>query len=72
MIAFLVNDCCDGHPELCNLVAADAAACCAAGVYEGAVRAREEGRRQAQELIVGTGHDLDDLGNGRFRPSQDF
>lgn len=30
VIAFLVNDCCDGHPELCNLVAADAAACCAA------------------------------------------
>lgn len=29
LIAFLVNDCCDGHPELCNLVAADAAACCA-------------------------------------------
>jgi DNA-binding transcriptional ArsR family regulator len=30
VIAFLVNDCCDGHPELCNLVAADAtAACCA-------------------------------------------
>jgi len=28
VIAFLVNDCCDGHPELCNLVAADAAACC--------------------------------------------
>jgi ArsR family transcriptional regulator, arsenate/arsenite/antimonite-responsive transcriptional repressor len=30
VIAFLVNDCCDGHPELCDLVAADAAACCAA------------------------------------------
>ena len=30
VIAFLVNDCCDGHPELCNLVAADAVACCAA------------------------------------------
>ena len=28
VIAFLVDDCCDGHPELCNLVAADAAACC--------------------------------------------
>ena len=27
VIAFLVNDCRDGHPELCNLVAADAAAC---------------------------------------------
>ena len=30
LIAFLVNDCCDGHPELCNLVAADAAAACCA------------------------------------------
>src|ERR1700688_1020603 len=29
VIAFLVNDWCDGHPELCNLVAGDAAACCA-------------------------------------------
>jgi DNA-binding transcriptional ArsR family regulator len=29
LIAFLVSECCDGHPELCNLVAADAAACCA-------------------------------------------
>ena len=28
VIAFLVDDCCDGHPELCNLVAADAAARC--------------------------------------------
>jgi ArsR family transcriptional regulator, arsenate/arsenite/antimonite-responsive transcriptional repressor len=28
VIGFLVNDCCDGHPELCNLVAADAVACC--------------------------------------------
>lgn len=24
LIGFLVSDCCDGHPELCNLVAADA------------------------------------------------
>jgi DNA-binding transcriptional ArsR family regulator len=31
LIAFLVDDCCEGHPELCNLVAADAAACCAPG-----------------------------------------
>ncbi len=28
VIAFLVDDCCNGHPELCNLVASDAAACC--------------------------------------------
>ena len=24
LFSFLVNDCCNGHPELCNLVAADA------------------------------------------------
>src|ERR1700745_1763615 len=30
LIAFLVSDCCDGHPELCDLVVADASkACCA-------------------------------------------
>lgn len=30
LIGFLVSDCCDGHPELCNLVAADVSkACCA-------------------------------------------
>ena len=29
VIAFLVRHYRDGHPELCNLVAADAAACCA-------------------------------------------
>lgn len=31
VIAFLVDDCCDGHPELCNVVAAEAVvACCVA------------------------------------------
>jgi ArsR family transcriptional regulator, arsenate/arsenite/antimonite-responsive transcriptional repressor len=30
LIGFLVSDCCDGHPELCNLVGADVSkACCA-------------------------------------------
>jgi ArsR family transcriptional regulator, arsenate/arsenite/antimonite-responsive transcriptional repressor len=29
LIAFLVSDCCDGHPELCDLVAADVTKCCA-------------------------------------------
>ena len=48
VIAFLVNDCCDGHPELCNLVAADAAACCAAAPAK--TRSAKEGG-QAQELI---------------------
>ena len=29
LLQFLVNDCCDGHPELCNLLGAKTAACCA-------------------------------------------
>ena len=31
LLSFLVNDCCDGHPELCNLAGtvSRAAACCA-------------------------------------------
>jgi ArsR family transcriptional regulator, arsenate/arsenite/antimonite-responsive transcriptional repressor len=30
LIGFLVSDCCDGHPQLCSLVVADAnKACCA-------------------------------------------
>jgi DNA-binding transcriptional ArsR family regulator len=30
LVGFLVNDCCDGHPELCNLlVGADGKSCCA-------------------------------------------
>jgi ArsR family transcriptional regulator len=30
LIQFLVNDCCDGHPELCNLLAGAAqSSCCA-------------------------------------------
>jgi ArsR family transcriptional regulator, arsenate/arsenite/antimonite-responsive transcriptional repressor len=30
LIGFLINDCCDGQPELCNLVVEDASkACCA-------------------------------------------
>ncbi len=30
LVGFLVNDCCDSHPELCNLVgAASDATCCA-------------------------------------------
>jgi len=32
LIGFLVSDCCDGHPELCDLVAEDVSkACCATG-----------------------------------------
>lgn len=30
LLSFLVNDCCDGHPELCNLVGTvSSSACCA-------------------------------------------
>jgi ArsR family transcriptional regulator, arsenate/arsenite/antimonite-responsive transcriptional repressor len=31
LLSFLVNDCCDGHPELCNLLPAapEASSCCA-------------------------------------------
>jgi DNA-binding transcriptional ArsR family regulator len=30
LLHFVVNDCCDGHPELCNFLGETAAACCAA------------------------------------------
>src|SRR5665213_3003543 len=42
VIAFLVNDCCDGHPELCNLVAADAAACCSPAPAKGISRSSKK------------------------------
>ena len=29
LISFLVNDCCDGHPELCNFLTDAAQSCCA-------------------------------------------
>jgi ArsR family transcriptional regulator, arsenate/arsenite/antimonite-responsive transcriptional repressor len=37
LLSFLVNDCCDGHPELCNLLAA-APGCCAPVPAEAASR----------------------------------
>lgn len=47
LIAFLVNDCCDGHPELCNLVAADAAsACCPPSPRKKASPAGHSGTRK--------------------------
>jgi DNA-binding transcriptional ArsR family regulator len=47
VIAFPVNDCCDGHPELCNLVAADVTACCAPAQAKSAARsARKAVRRR--------------------------
>ena len=42
LLSFLVNDCCDGHPELCNLVAADAAACCAPATAKAAPRSAKK------------------------------
>ena len=38
LIGFLINECCDGHPELCNLVAADATARCAAPLPKAVAR----------------------------------
>jgi DNA-binding transcriptional ArsR family regulator len=38
LLSFLVNDCCDGHPELCNLPIPAAAACCAPAQAKGAIR----------------------------------
>jgi ArsR family transcriptional regulator len=50
LLSFLVNDCCDGHPELCNL-SAPASDCC------GAVPAKTLARRKplsAARLKKGT------------------
>ncbi len=47
VIAFLVNDCCDGHPELCNLVAADATACCATPPKAASRNAKQAAKRKA-------------------------
>ncbi|MGA7806830.1 ArsR/SmtB family transcription factor [Bradyrhizobium sp.] len=46
VIAFLVEDCCDGHPELCNMVAADTAACCAPAPARSGSRGRKAAARQ--------------------------
>ncbi len=43
LIAFLVNDCCDGHPELCDLVAADASkGCCVSAGAKVHARAKKK------------------------------
>lgn len=34
LIAFLMRDCCQGHPEVCGPAAATAAACCASAPAE--------------------------------------
>jgi ArsR family transcriptional regulator, arsenate/arsenite/antimonite-responsive transcriptional repressor len=45
VIAFLVNDCCDGHPELCDLVAADMAGKCCAPAKKAKSTNAARGRR---------------------------
>jgi DNA-binding transcriptional ArsR family regulator len=61
VIAFLVNDCCDGHPELCNLVAADAVACCTPASVKARSAKKTEAKRKADRWV---GHDLDAVGIG--------
>lgn len=47
LIGFLVSDCCDGHPELCNLVAADASkACCPPAVPRSKARSKKAAAKQ--------------------------
>jgi DNA-binding transcriptional ArsR family regulator len=46
LIKFLVNDCCDGHPELCNLLAGAAAgSCCPPAVAKSAAAAKSRPTR---------------------------
>ena len=45
LIEFLVNDCCDGHPELCNLVAGSSdGACCVPAASKPAGSVRKKAR----------------------------
>jgi ArsR family transcriptional regulator len=45
LLSFLVNDCCDGHPELCNFITAQAsAACCAPSPAKPAAGKKKAGR----------------------------
>lgn len=56
LIQFLINDCCDGHPELCNLLSTstEGGACCppssrkAAGPAKKGKPARSRGRARAE------------------------
>lgn len=59
VIAFLVDDCCDGHPELCNLVAADAAEYCASAPAKTASRGAKKAIKRKSRS-----HDVDDVGAG--------
>lgn len=44
LLSFVVNDCCDGHPELCNLLAAPNASACCAPSPARATAARKPGK----------------------------
>ena len=46
LIGFLVSECCDGHPELCNLVAADATACCGPAPEKANMRATKKSAKR--------------------------
>ena len=46
LIGFLVSECCDGHPELCNLVAADATACCGPAPAKANMRATKKSAKR--------------------------
>ena len=48
LLHFLVNDCCDGHPELCNLLADAASASCSAPS-----KAKAAAARNAQPIRAG-------------------
>ena len=45
LLSFLVNDCCDGHPELCNLAPPAAGCCTAAPAKNGARKSASAARR---------------------------
>ena len=50
VVAFLVNDCCDGHPELCGLLGIDPRAACCSPTTKKAVpkKQAERARRRAR------------------------
>jgi DNA-binding transcriptional ArsR family regulator len=42
LVGFLVNDCCDGHPELCNLLVGDGRTSCGCGPSASATSQRKQ------------------------------
>jgi DNA-binding transcriptional ArsR family regulator len=48
LLQFLVNDCCDGHPELCNLLASSTSgACCSPSTTKATARAKSKSVQSA-------------------------